>query len=156
MSQDKISPEDNEKLKVFLGLYVDWFLPKSDVTMENHPLAVLVKFEKESLTNAKRGLQMAINDIVEFTADWRPEQVAEADAKFASHGTFTLFEIRRRYSRKYLQVLKRGMIRSKVEYYLLKGILDSGSIEPGATETQQIQSLMAAFEAKITQSVAKK
>lgn len=99
---------------------------------------------------------MAINDIVEETANWRPEAVAAADARFAAAGTFTLSEVRRRYSKKYLQILKRGVIRSETEYYLLKGIRDGGSIEAGASEGQQIEALMAAFEARVVQHGATK
>ncbi len=94
---------------------------------------------------------MAINDIVEETANWTPEAVAAANVRFAAAGTFTLSEIRRRYSKKYLQILKRGVIRSEAEYFLLKGIRDGGSIEAGATEGMQIEALMAAFETKVVQ-----
>ena len=135
-----------EKLKVFLGLYTDWFFPKVGAKPENHPLIFLANLEKKSLANARRGLQMAVNDIVEMSSEWSPEQVAAADAKFASHGTFTLTEVRHRYSRKYLQVLKRGHIKSEQEYYLLKGIADGGGIEPGATEREKIESMLGQYE----------
>ena len=101
------------------------------------------------MTNAKKGLNMALNDIAEESANWAPEKIAEADARFLAAGTFALSEIRRRYSKKYLQILKRGVIRSETEYYLLKGIRDGGGIETGAAEGQQIETLMAAFEGKI-------
>jgi hypothetical protein len=156
MATEKLSPEDYEKLKLFIGLFFDWYDDPSNSMPDCHPLLAFVRIQKEhGLANAKRGLQMAINDTVEMTADWHPDKVAEADAKFAAAGTFTLSEIRRRYSKKYLQILKRGEIRTAIEYYLLKGILDGGSIEPGATENQQIQTLMTAFEAKIVQDTAK-
>jgi hypothetical protein len=130
--------------------YVDWFIPAHEKSQnpEDHPLIFLEKIEKTSLSNAKKGLQMAVNDTVEATANWTPEAVVEADARFAAAGTFTLSEVRRRYSKKYLQILKRGVIRSETEYYLLKGIRDGGGMETGATEGQQIEALMAAFEAK--------
>ncbi|WOI45554.1 hypothetical protein [Acidovorax sp. BLS4] len=48
-----------------------------------------------------------------------------------------------------MQMLKRGLLRSETEYYLLKGVADGGGIEPGATEGQQIEAMLAAFEAKI-------
>ena len=107
------------------------------------------KIEKASLANAKQGLQQAINDIAEDTANWRSEQVADADTRFLAAGTFTLSEIRRRYSKKYLQLLKRGEILKETEYYLLKGILDGGGMEPGATESEQIQTMLIAFEAEV-------
>lgn len=141
-----MSFEDYEKLKVFMGKFADWYWVRPDMPPEVHPLFVLGGFEKSSLANAKKGLQTAINDIVEDTTDWTPGQVAEADARFAAAGTFTLSEVRRRYSKKYLQILKRGVIRSETEYYLVKGIVDGAGIEPGATEATQLQAMMNDFE----------
>lgn len=155
MIKEKMSPLDYEKLKVFLGKFIDWYWLTSGMPPEVHPLFVLSATEKASLANAKSGLQTALNDIVEDTANWSPEAVAHADARFAAAGTFTLTVIRRRYSKKYLQILKRGEIRSEADYYLLKGILDGGGIEPGATEAAQIQKMLDEFEVKIMQKAAK-
>ena len=157
MTKEKLSNEDYEKLKVFLVSFIDWFIPKAHLSVkpEDQPLTFLANLEKKSLSNAKIGLQMAINDFVEDTSNWHPEQVAEADAKFAAAGTFTLTEVRRCYSKKYLQLLKRGVIRKETEYYLLKGILDGGGMEPGATESQQIQTMLLAFEAEVMKRLPK-
>jgi hypothetical protein len=154
MQANKLSIEDYERLKVFFVCYVDWFIPVHEKSQnpEDHPLVFLKKIEKTSLANAKKGLQMAVNDTVEATANWTPEAVAAADARFADAGTFTLSEVRRRYSKKYLQIFKRGVIRSETEYYLLKGVRDSGGIEIGATEGKQIETMLTAFEQTIGQS----
>ena len=132
-----------------MGKFFDWFKTQSYTKPEHHPLVVMAGFEKTSPANARRGLLITINDMVEDTVNWKPEAVAAADARFAAAGTFTLSEVRRRYSKKYLQILKRGEIRSETEYYLLKGIRDGGGIEAGATEGLQIEAMMAVFEAKI-------
>ena len=95
---------------------------------------------------------MALNDIAEESASWTPEQIAIADARFIAAGTHTLSEVRRRYSKKYLQIIKRGVINSEEEYYLLKGIRDGASIEPGATEDQKIEAMIIKFEKKLRQS----
>lgn len=89
---------------------------------------------------------MAINDTVEATLDWTHQQVAEADAKFAAAGTFTLSEIRRRYSRKFAKVMKRGVIRSETEYYLLKGVLDGAIFDADSEEVRKIEAMLLAFE----------
>jgi hypothetical protein len=156
MSNEKLSPEDYEKLKIFAAKFYEWYKAGLTLPPEIHPIYVLTQIQKEhGLANAKRGLMMGINDYVEDTANWRPDQVAEANAKLAAAGTFTLSEIRQRYSKKYLQILKRGVIRSETDYYLLKGILDGGGIEAGATESAQIQKLINEFEAKIMQGTTK-
>ncbi|MNL23986.1 hypothetical protein D3C87_1454040 [compost metagenome] len=145
---EKPSLADYENLKVFLGKFFDWYDSNPHMPPEVHPLHVAASIEKQSMANAKKGLQMALNDIAEDTTQWSPERVAEADARFAAAGTFTLSEIRRRYSKKYLQILKRGVIRSETEYYLVKGIVDGGGIMPGATEATQLQAMMNDFETR--------
>ncbi|RUR70982.1 hypothetical protein EJP67_28405 [Variovorax guangxiensis] len=148
--KNSLSTEDYEQLKKFFVCYVDLFVPpthRSDEP-EHQPLVFLGNLEKTSLSNAKKGLQMAVNDVVEMSSDWTPKQLAEADAKFAEVGSLTLSEVRRRYSKKYLQILKRGTIRSEAEYYLVKGIVDGGGIEPGATEATQLQAMMSDFETR--------
>ena len=143
----QIAPANEyQLLKVFLDFHFEWYSKKYPTTPPGLPSQFLENIEKTSLSNAKKGLKMAIHDTIEMSSDWSPEQIAQADARFAAAGTFTLSEIRRRYSKKYLQILKRGVIRSEVEYYMLKGIHDSGSIEAGATEGSQIEAMLVAYE----------
>ena len=156
MNKEKLSSEDYEKLKIFMGFFFDLYKSNPGIKPEHHPLAVMERMIIEhSSANIRRALEMTINDMIEDSAAWHPEQVAEADVKFAAAGTFTLTEVRRRYSKKYLQLLKRGVIRKETEYYLLKGILDGGGMEPGATESQQIQTMLLAFEAEVMKRLPK-
>jgi hypothetical protein len=148
MTKQSLSNDDYQSLKVFLDRHFEWYTPKYPTTPADTPSQFLARIEATSLVNAKKGLQMAINDIVEESADWTPEQIAAADARFSAAGTFTLSEVRQRYSKKYLQILKRGTIRSETEYYLVKGIVDGGGIERGATEATQLQAMMNDFETR--------
>lgn len=149
MSKKSLSDEDYRLLKVFLDCYFDWYAPKHQTTPAMTPSQFLQDVERASFANAKKGLQMAIDDYVEESANWQPDQVAIADTRFAAAGTFTLSEVRQRYSRKYLQILKRGSIRSETEYYLIKGVIDGGGIEPGATEARQLQAMLDDFERRL-------
>jgi hypothetical protein len=148
MSKQSSPNGDYQLLKVFLDRHFEWYTPKYPTTPPGSPSQFLEKLEETSPANAKKGLQMAINDIVEDTSEWTPQQVAEADARFIAAGTFTLSEVRRRYSKKYLQILKRGVIQSKAEYYLVKGIVDGSGIEPGATESERLQAMLSDFESR--------
>ena len=149
--KNSLSTEDYEQLKKFFVCYVDLFIPPTHRSHEpeHQPLAFLSNLEKTSLANAKKGLQMAVNDVVEMSSDWPPNRLAEAGARFAAAGALTLSAVRRRYSKKYLQILKRGVIRSETEYYLVKGIVDGGGIEPGATEAAQLQATLTDFEGRL-------
>jgi hypothetical protein len=148
MTKQSLSNDDYQSLKIFLDRHFEWYAPKYPTTPADTPSQFLTRIEKTSLANAKKGLQMAINDIVEESTGWTSEQVAAADARFLTAGTFTLSDVRRRYSKKYLQILKRGVINSETEYYLAKGIIDGGGLEPGATESTQLQAMLKDFEVR--------
>jgi len=92
---------------------------------------------------------MAINDCVEVSCGWSPDVVALADKRFVLNGAPSLSQVRARYSRKYLQVLKRGNIKSLTEYYLVKGILDGGGVEPGADEAGKLAAMLADYESRV-------
>lgn len=148
MANKSISNDDYQGLKTFLDRYFEWYAPKYPTTPPGGPSRFLEQLEKTSLANAKKGLCMALNDIAEESAHWTTDKIAIADARFLASGTFTLSEIRRRYSKKYLQILQRGVIRSEIEYYLIKGMRDGGSIEPSTTEGQQVEVMLLEFEEK--------
>lgn len=141
--------DEYERLKKFMGLFYDWFEAKPHHRPESHPLVVVAEIEKQSHAKAKSGLGMAINDIVEMSSDWTPEKVAAADKRFLENGAPSLSEVRAKYSKKYLQVLKRGSIKSIKEYYLVKGVLDGGGIEPGAGEGEKLASMLTSYELRV-------
>jgi hypothetical protein len=116
---------------VFFESYVHWFVPERDksINPEDQPRAFLGRLEKISPAKARKGLMMAVNDVVEMTLAWDSTKVAQADAMFTSGGTFTLSEVRQRFSNRYEQIRKRGRIRNETDCYLAKGLFDGGHIE---------------------------
>lgn len=140
---------DYERLKMFMSLYYEWFIAGPSHRPESHPVAVLERLEKKSRSQAKRGLEMAINDCIEDSSEWSPEVVALADKRFLLENAPRLSEIRATYSRMYLKVLKRGSIKSLNEYYLVKGILDGGGVEPGAGEAEKLVAMLTEYENRL-------
>jgi hypothetical protein len=82
MKISALPDNEYERLKKFMGLFYEWFGAKAHHSPEIHPVAVLEGFEKKSRSQAKRGLEMAINDCIEVSSDWSPERVAVADKRF--------------------------------------------------------------------------
>lgn len=144
-----MSEEEFEGLKKFLGFFYEWFEAKPQHPPEIHPLVVMAGLEQKSRSQARRGLEMAINDCVEVSSHWTPELVAVANERFVLNGAPSLSQVRAKYSRKYLQVLKRGDIKSLKEYYLVKGVLDGGGIEPGAGESEKLAAMLADYERRL-------
>ncbi|MCP4621134.1 MAG: hypothetical protein GY844_32415, partial [Bradyrhizobium sp.] len=73
-----------------------------------HPVRMLDAMRPPSA--ARRGLQMAINDLVEDLAHASPDHVACLDARLAECGAMTLSEARLRFSRNLRKIRKRGSI----------------------------------------------
>ena len=109
-----------EREKKFIVFYVSQIM-KVEPGSKSDPVDVLESFEKESMSKAKKGLSMAINDTLEMTESWPSDAVREFDRILEENGAATLTELRMRHSKKYRKVLKRGAINSEVEYYLVKG-----------------------------------
>ncbi len=117
--------DDYERLKGFVGRCFDRLIARSgDIDPDAHPLAVLAKMESTAPRRARQGLTMAINDCLERSAGLSPAEVRAFDADLASQGLPTLSELRLRFWRRIHAVLKRGRIRSEVEYYAIKNAAD--------------------------------
>jgi hypothetical protein len=139
--------DEFDELKSFLGFFYDHHMGGSAMPPEVHPLNVLDDIQRRAPKRVREGLRMAINDCIEMTAPWPPEKVAALDAELRANGLLTLTALRRRYSRRLHAILKRGRIRSEVEYYLVRGAIE----DPEITTDQAtiMQRLLAAFEESV-------
>lgn len=145
-----MSEASYEERKAFLGAFTDLFLPKLGKP-EDHPLLFVENLEQKSRASASRSVDMALADLVEMTKDWPIEQVASADAALIEKGAPRLSRIRRLYLRKYVNILKRGEIKSEVDYFLVRGILETDE-SADASERERVQEMMNAFKEKQARS----
>jgi hypothetical protein len=146
----KITESEYPPLKAFFVAWQERFPPSATLRPEHHPVAVLESFEKTSMAKARRGLGMALNDTLEMSWDFPPDEIAAIDREFAARGIISLSEMRRRYSRQFHGVLKRGKIRTDEEFYLVKGILDSFAADASEDERRQLGLMTAAYENSVT------
>jgi hypothetical protein len=64
-----------------------------------HPSRVLEEVEAKSPAKAKKGVRMAVNDIVEACEGCSPDYVARLDAHLAANDAMTLSEARNLFSK---------------------------------------------------------
>jgi hypothetical protein len=145
----KITESEYGPLKAFFVAWEERFPPSVTLPPEHHPVAVLESFEKTSMSKARLGLGLALNDTLEMSWDFAPNQVADIDREFSARGIITLSEMRRRYSRQFRGVLRRGKIRTQEEFYLISGILASFSADASEEERRQLDSMVAAYEKSV-------
>ena len=134
------------ELSAFVDMYATHFLkispadPMHPTNVGRHMVAAIGK------SKALVGLRQAVGDCVESLQDFDHQQVEILDAALKRAGIVTLTELRRRHSRKYRSILKRGSIRDEAEYYLVTTVLSdcSDSIDP--EEIDRLNSILLDFE----------
>jgi hypothetical protein len=140
-----IDRSEYAQLKNFLSFYVQRYMPMEFLPPEKRPLAVLEAMEKSSPRMASQGLRQAINDCVERSWPFDPAEVANFDAELSNRGIITLSELRRRYSRGYAKILRRGRIKNATEFYLLRNVVNDPT-EKSPEERDLLAKLLADYE----------
>jgi hypothetical protein len=90
---------DYEKLKKSLAFLFERYAPPGLISPEAHPIGVLERMEKERMTMARRGLAVAVADMIEATQDFSAAQIREADTEMQKLGAYTLSFLRSRLTR---------------------------------------------------------
>jgi hypothetical protein len=135
-----------EELKAFVGFFFDRYMARGPVVAKLHPLNALKSIAVSAPKKALTGLRMATNDCVEAASPWTPAQVREADAALRAQNIVTLSELRRRFSRQFAAVLKRGKIANEPEYYLVQSVLSDATAPPDRATL--LSRLVAEYEAR--------
>jgi len=131
--------------KAFLGYFAEHFMNVSIVPVDSRPIAVLNRQEQQSMALAKRGLKMAINDCISMTEGLRGEELAAIDAKLRAAGIVTLSALRLEYSKKLKKISERGFIKTRVEFYLVKEVVDGNSDNADRTELLRLAAMLEAY-----------
>jgi len=140
-----VPPEDYASLKAFFGWMLTHVKPvPANLPAESHPMAVLDRIEAKSMANARKGLGMAIGDILEQCARVAGDHLQRIDTALAAYGLITLSAARARFERKVRGIVKRGAVRNEGEYYALRNVVEAMAGE----EQDRAWQMLAAFEEK--------
>jgi hypothetical protein len=139
-----VRADDYEQLKAWLGfIFEQLALAPPELSPDLHPVAILGQMEKSSPSKARRGLSEAIGDTIEISAQLQASDVDLIDEKCRVRGLPTLSEVRSRFSKKLKAVVRRGVIRSEAEYYLVRNAMER---TPDEVERTKLQALLNQFE----------
>jgi hypothetical protein len=134
------------KMKAFLAFYVErYFLNLETLPPEKWPIASLEALEKKGMNRALKGLRQAINDCVERSFHFDHAEVESLDSELQKRGVVTLSELRRRYSKSYAKIMKRGQIKNEIEYYLVRSVLYDPT-EKAPEERKLLEELISVYE----------
>ena len=90
---------DYARLKRSFEYLVDHYAPVALVTPDMHPVKILERWEASHMSRARRGLAVAVADIVEATQDFCRERVLEIDRDLQKRDAYTLSFLRERFTR---------------------------------------------------------
>lgn len=133
------------ELKEFLSFYADRYFNVGGLPPEKRPTATLEALEKKSAKASSSGLRQAINGCIEMSFHLGPEEVTTLDEQLRDRGIVTLSELRRRYSKKYATIVKRGRIKSDTEYHLIRNVLGDPTAKT-TDEREVLENLVADYE----------
>lgn len=115
-----------------------------DVPENVQPMNVLKTLEVESPRKAQAGLKMFANDIIEMSSHFSQERIAQIDQELLAKGLVSLSELRYRFSKRLIALLKRGEIRNEIEYYMCKGIADNAVLS--SEDSEIVERMLASYE----------
>jgi tryptophan 2,3-dioxygenase len=133
-----------ERMKRLLGIFFTDAMGHPADSPAN-PLNALAAIAEKQPAAARKGLAMAINDIVEMSNDQPPDYVRTLDAHLTAQGAMTLSEARARFSKRLKAILRRGTLKDETEYYLARNAVDLAAPEDAA----RLQAMIGAFESAV-------
>lgn len=141
-----IKAEEFETFRAWSASFIEHAISlPSNLPPQSHPIAVLDAMAHESPARARQGLEMMIGDFVEGTAHLSMEEVDRLDTIFCRQKLPTLSSIRARFMKQIKSIVKRGIIRSEKEYYLIRNAIEGA---PEQCEQPQLWAMLAAYEKK--------
>jgi hypothetical protein len=141
----KAADSEYATMKAFLSFYTERYSNLENLPPEKRPIACLEILEKMGMKTAMRGLRQAINDCVEESFHFDPKEVEKLDSELRARGIVTLSELRRRYSKAYAKIKKRGQIKNENEYYLIRNVFGDLT-EKSPEEWQLLEKMINEYE----------
>jgi len=139
----KIDASSYPEMRAWFALVTPRIFPNLPADID--PVAVLERTEAISMARARKGLSLAIGDIIELTSRWSVSEMASIDAELTDAGLPTLSTIRLRFSKAVGSIIRRGRIQNEAEYYLVRNAADVD-----AERRELLFGLLDTWEASLT------
>jgi hypothetical protein len=135
-------------MKKFLSMFSERYLKMDDMPQEHRPIALVEALEKKNTKMALNGLRQAINDCIEMSRHWEIKEVIDIDTEFRNLDIVTLSELRRRHSKDYAKIIKRGKINNETEYYIIISMLNDLSVKITENERNKLENMTFSYGKK--------
>lgn len=139
----QIYPEEYEALRGWLSHMVRLAMPDVVPGSDIDPIVVLDRFARTSPAKARKGLSMAIGDIVEMTSDWPLDRIVEVDRQLSDAELPSLSAVRAKFSKALAKIVRKGVIANDTEFHLVRN-----AAEMTGDHQQVLLNLVEAYEGK--------
>lgn len=139
----QIQPEEYEALRDWLSHMVRLMMPDVVPGSDIDPIVVLDRFAETSTAKARKGLSMAISDIVEMASNWPLDKIVEADRQLSEAELPSLSAVCAKFSKAVAKIVRKGVIANDAELYLVYN-----AAEMTSDNQQVLLNLVAAYEGK--------
>ncbi|SFO48287.1 hypothetical protein [Sphingomonas sp. OK281] len=139
----RIDPSEYMQLRAWFSHMVPKAFPLDMVAPDNHPVLLLDRMAEKAPAKARKGLSDTIGDILEFTDGWASEDVMTCNVELSQMNLPTLSEVRARFSKVVQRVVRRGIIKSDSEFYMLRS-----AVEQRGADTTSLWPLLDAYQAR--------
>ena len=113
---------------------------------ETNPVNVLNRWEAESKSIARRGLQAGLNDCLANLNHYPKEMLADINTELEENGLPNINELSGVIQKTLKQVAKTGKIRNIDQYYIVKEILDDLASEISHEERNKLSDSLGNYE----------
>jgi hypothetical protein len=134
--------EDYDRMRRLLAVHsvVSGIFPGSEIDPVRH-LDVIAESNPSA---ARKGLRMAIGDIVEMLSRSPADHISALEERLREADAMSIAETRLLFSRRLKAVMKRGAISCDDDYYLVRNAVEAAS----QSEQSALWSLLANYETR--------
>jgi len=134
----------HEGLKRFFEIYTETMIDLSSVPEDERPMYLIAQFEKRSPAAGKQSVRLGVSDALADVRNAPAEKVALFSERLAAANAPSIATVRAMMSKKLAPALKRGVLKSEEEFYLVKDLLDSPGLPD--EERKKLETMLDAFE----------
>ena len=137
----KVDAQNYQQMRTWFARVFRETFPAGLLTPENDPVGCLDQIAIRTPAEARSGLTMAINDLIEATDGWPNAKVKALNHLLEQERLPTLTEMRLRFSKVVRRVVARGRITNDVEY---NAVRNAAELPNGGAEA--LWKLLAVYE----------
>ena len=141
-----IPASDYEVYRAWFAVVCEFAFPLADTPNEFRPLNVLDDLFAKSPANARKGLAMAIGDLLEDASDWNRDRLDALEIALNESKLPSFAKARFHFDKSIRRIINRKVIRNEVEYYAVRNVVEAIG---DSKDREFVWDMLSDFESKL-------